>query len=101
MISTNVLARGIDIPAVDVVINYDIPMVSEAGYFEPDYANYIHRVGRTGRFSTDGMALTFWNNEVEESMVGNIQKYWELEMQEIKEFNEFKGIFKEMRPFLS
>ncbi len=72
LICTNVLARGIDVPAVDVVINYDIPMVSEAGYFEPDFANYLHRVGRTGRFMTDGMALTFWENEVEESMVGKI-----------------------------
>jgi ATP-dependent RNA helicase DDX19/DBP5 len=50
LISTNVLARGIDVPAVDIVINYDIPVVSEFGYFEPDYANYLHRVGRTGRF---------------------------------------------------
>ena len=34
-------------------------MTSDEGYFEPDYANYLHRVGRTGRFGTDGVALTF------------------------------------------
>ena len=51
MISTNVLARGIDVPEVDIVINYDLPTQSDdGGYFEPDYANYLHRVGRTGRF---------------------------------------------------
>lgn len=50
LISTNVLARGIDVPEVDIVINYDLPLFSNAGYFEPDYANYLHRVGRTGRF---------------------------------------------------
>ena len=60
LISTNVLARGIDVPEVDIVINYDVPIISNAGYKEPDYANYLHRVGRTGRFQTDGIALTFY-----------------------------------------
>ena len=60
LISTNVLARGIDVPEVDIVINYDLPITSNAGYFEPDYANYLHRVGRTGRFQTDGIAVTFY-----------------------------------------
>lgn len=60
LISTNVLARGIDVPEVDIVINYDLPISSNAGYFEPDYANYLHRVGRTGRFQTDGIAVTFY-----------------------------------------
>jgi ATP-dependent RNA helicase DDX19/DBP5 len=50
LISTNVLARGIDVPEVDIVINYDIPTTSYSQYMEPDYANYLHRVGRTGRF---------------------------------------------------
>jgi ATP-dependent RNA helicase DDX19/DBP5 len=50
LISTNLLARGIDVPEVDIVINYDIPFISENFYKEPDYANYLHRVGRTGRF---------------------------------------------------
>lgn len=61
LISTNVLARGIDVPQVDIVINFDIPITSNSGYMEPDYANYLHRVGRTGRFGTDGVALTFVN----------------------------------------
>ena len=66
LISTNVLARGIDVPAVDVVINYDIPKTYDYGYMEPDTANYLHRIGRTGRFGTDGLALTFYTDEVEE-----------------------------------
>ena len=73
LISTNVLARGIDVPAVDIVINYDVPVVSMHGYMEPDFANYLHRVGRTGRFGTDGMALTFYANEVEENQMGKIE----------------------------
>ena len=78
LISTNVLARGIDVPEVDIVINYDIPMTSNSQYMEPDYANYLHRVGRTGRFQTDGMAVTFYleNGGVEECMMKKISDYW-------------------------
>lgn len=77
LISTNLLARGLDVPAIDVVINYDIPQVSNNMYMEPDYANYLHRVGRTGRFGTDGLALTFYESEAEEFMLKKIEQYWE------------------------
>lgn len=40
LICTNVLARGIDVPEVDLVINYDVPYLSKMGFLEPDYANY-------------------------------------------------------------
>jgi ATP-dependent RNA helicase DDX19/DBP5 len=53
-----VLARGIDVPEVDLVINYDVPYISTYGFKRPDYANFMHRVGRTGRFGTDGLSLT-------------------------------------------
>lgn len=65
LICTNVLARGIDVPEVDIVINFDIPVTSVEGYFEPDYANYLHRIGRTGRFGTDGLALTLVDPDVD------------------------------------
>ena len=71
------MARGIDVPAVDVVINYDIPKTSDYGYMEPDTANYLHRIGRTGRFGTDGLALTFYTDEIEEEMIRKIEKHWE------------------------
>lgn len=63
MICTNVLARGIDVPEVDIVINFDIPVTSNEGYMEPDVSNYLHRIGRTGRFGTDGLALTLVDND--------------------------------------
>jgi superfamily II DNA/RNA helicase len=65
LISTNVLARGIDVPEVDLVINYDVPYISQFGFKNPDYANYLHRVGRTGRFGTDGVAVTLVSEEDE------------------------------------
>ena len=67
LICTNVIARGIDVPEVDLVINYDIPLQKLGPYFyEPDYENYLHRVGRTGRFGTDGLAITFHKGETKE-----------------------------------
>ena len=58
LICTNVLARGIDVPEVDLVINFDVPIIPHFGFKHPDFANYMHRVGRTGRFGTDGIAVS-------------------------------------------
>ncbi len=59
------MGRGIDVPEVDIVINFDIPQVSNEGYMEPDYSNYLHRIGRTGRFGTDGIALTLVERDID------------------------------------
>ena len=69
LISTNVLARGIDVPEVDLVINFDVPFTSDVGFKEPDFATYLHRIGRTGRFGTDGIALTLVSDETEDDMM--------------------------------
>ena len=50
LVATDVAARGLDIPMVSHVINYEIPQT---------YDTYIHRIGRTGRASEKGVALTF------------------------------------------
>ncbi len=54
LIATDVSARGIDIPDVDQVVNYDLPEVAE---------NYVHRVGRTGRGERKGLAVSFCSPE--------------------------------------
>jgi superfamily II DNA/RNA helicase len=50
LVATDVAARGLDIPAVSHVINYDIPN---------SFDDYVHRIGRTGRADKKGVALTF------------------------------------------
>jgi len=52
MVATDVAARGLDIPDVTHVINFELP---------ESYADYIHRIGRTGRANKKGVALTFIN----------------------------------------
>ncbi|NCA94377.1 MAG: ATP-dependent helicase, partial [Sphingobacteriia bacterium] len=50
LIATDVAARGLDIPNVSHVINFDVPAT---------YDDYVHRIGRTGRADKNGTALTF------------------------------------------
>ncbi|XP_030454049.2 DEAD-box ATP-dependent RNA helicase 5 isoform X1 [Syzygium oleosum] len=54
MIATDVAARGLDIPDVEVVINYSFPLTTE---------DYVHRIGRTGRAGNKGVAHTFFTKE--------------------------------------
>lgn len=56
LITTNVVARGIDILQVNLVINYDLPLNVNG---EPDVETYLHRIGRTGRFGRKGVSINF------------------------------------------
>ena len=49
LVATDLAARGLDIDAIDLVINYDVPMKTE---------DYTHRIGRTGRANKSGLAVT-------------------------------------------
>jgi ATP-dependent RNA helicase RhlE len=65
LITTDVACRGIDIPDMDYVINYDLPDNPE---------NYVHRCGRTGRGESNGQALSFCSPE-EKILVEAIEEY--------------------------
>lgn len=54
LVATDVLSRGIDVKGIDLVVNYDVPR---------DPEDYIHRIGRTARADTSGMAITFVNGK--------------------------------------
>ncbi|KAH9915129.1 DEAD-domain-containing protein [Fomitopsis serialis] len=65
LITTNVIARGIDILQVNMVVNYDLPLLNERDNWgnksdaRPDIETYIHRIGRTGRFGRKGISINF------------------------------------------
>ncbi|MEY8437319.1 DEAD/DEAH box helicase [Atopobiaceae bacterium 24-176] len=60
LVATDVLARGIDVPDVDYVVNFDVPS---------DPEDYVHRIGRTGRAGEFGWALTFVTPEDVDDML--------------------------------
>ena len=70
LVATDVAARGIDVPGVAYVINYDLPEV-------PD--NYVHRIGRTARAGREGEAIAFCAPE-EADLLRQIQKLMKIEI---------------------
>lgn len=66
LITTDVWARGIDVQNVSLVINYDLPSNRE---------NYIHRIGRSGRFGRKGVAINFVTND-DVKILRDIEQYY-------------------------
>jgi len=65
LISTDLTARGIDLDRVNLVINLDLPKLNET---------YLHRIGRTGRFGTYGVAVTFVSSDKEVARMNEISE---------------------------
>ncbi len=64
LVATDIAARGIDIDGITHVINYDLPNVPES---------YVHRIGRTARAGTSGIAISFCDSE-ERAFLKDIEK---------------------------
>ena len=75
LISTDLLARGIDIQQVSLVINYDLPVKME---------NYLHRIGRSGRYGRKGVGINFTTIK-DASYLRDIEKYYGTQIQEMPE----------------
>ena len=60
MVATDVFGRGIDIERVNIVFNYDMPDNSD---------QYLHRVGRAGRFGTRGLSISFVATDEDEEVL--------------------------------
>jgi ATP-dependent RNA helicase RhlE len=86
LITTDVASRGIDVPHVSHVINFDTPIIHE---------DYIHRIGRTGRAFNAGMSITFYN-EAEKWHIDKIEK---LIKQTIPVKELPKEVFTEITPY--
>jgi len=73
LITTDLLARGIDVQQVSLVINYDLPTNRE---------NYIHRIGRGGRFGRKGVAINFITEEDKRNL-HDIEKFYNTQIDEM------------------
>lgn len=60
LITTNVLSRGIDVEQVTIVVNFDLPMDIKGN---ADCETYLHRIGRTGRFGKNGIAINLIDSD--------------------------------------
>ncbi|KAL6940820.1 RNA helicase required for poly(A+) mRNA export [Hanseniaspora vineae] len=99
LITTNVLARGIDIPTVSMVVNYDLPTLPKSNGSQADPATYIHRIGRTGRFGRTGVAISFVHDKKSYTVLQQIQKYFgDIEMTKIPsdDWDEVEKIVKKV-----
>jgi len=70
LISTDVLSRGIDVQQIGLVINYDLPT---------DYAEYIHRIGRSGRFGKIGVAINLVTDR-DLYLLKEIEKFYKIDI---------------------
>lgn len=73
LVTTDLLARGIDVQHVSIVINYDLPTNLE---------NYLHRIGRSGRYGRKGLAINFVRNE-DIQLLKDIERFYDTLIEEL------------------
>lgn len=71
LVSTDLFGRGVDFAHINVVINYDMP---------PSADQYLHRVGRSGRFGTKGLAITFVSTPEDAKILEEVQSRFEVDI---------------------
>lgn len=112
LITTNVLARGIDVSTVSMVINYvrspprylaqltqqDIPELHQPNSPKriADCQTYLHRIGRTGRFGRVGVSISFVSSKEEWEMLNDIQQYFNTTIERIdtRDWDEVEEVIK-------
>ena len=73
LITTDLLARGIDVQQVSLVINFDLPTQPE---------NYLHRIGRSGRFGRKGVMINFVTQD-DERLLQDIQRFYQTVIEQL------------------
>ncbi|XP_055629576.1 DEAD-box helicase Dbp80 [Toxorhynchites rutilus septentrionalis] len=78
LITTNVLSRGIDVEQVTIVVNFDLPMDQHG---RADCETYLHRIGRTGRFGKNGIAINLVDSDRSMQICRTIENHFQKKIQ--------------------
>jgi len=79
LVATDLMGRGIDVEFVNVVVNYDMPS---------DADQYLHRVGRAGRFGTKGLSVSFIASQQERDTLAAVQQRFSVKIPELPDIGE-------------
>jgi len=74
LVSTDIFGRGVDFERVNIVINYDMPDKAD---------QYLHRVGRSGRFGTKGLAISFVSTPDDSKILEQVQSRFEVNIAQL------------------
>ncbi|KAI1705067.1 DEAD/DEAH box helicase domain-containing protein [Ditylenchus destructor] len=96
LITTNVSARGLDMPQVSLVVNYDPPVTYEE-YPKADFDTYLHRIGRTGRFGKPGIAINLVDGEAAMEYVNAFREHFgrSIDLLDAEDYDQLESIEKE------
>ena len=96
LITTDLLARGYDERSVKLVINFSLPVKkTKSGEFEPNYETYLHRIGRTGRFGSEGIGVNLCMGRDYENLM-KIEAYYKTKIEKMGTFDELLEEIKKM-----
>jgi len=97
LVATDVLSRGIDVPAVTLVVNFEMPTSWTHGRNVPDFEVYMHRIGRTGRFGLRGVAVNLISSH-ERLLMDSIKNYYKCSISELSgDAEEMEALIKNLR----
>ena len=93
LVTTNLLARGIDNTKVTCVINFDLPRIISSR--EMDYVLYLHRSGRCSRFGRNGLCFNLITNEQELTELKTIEEYYSIHINELSDLDTIESLLTE------
>ena len=98
LLTTNVLARGIDNRTVTLVVNYDLPLTFTPNPADKklDFETYLHRIGRTGRFGDEGLALNFVKNQQDRKFLKDIENYYDCKIKPLTSIQELSPLLEKL-----
>jgi len=85
LVATDLFGRGIDIERVNIVINYDFPEARDEHDNSSPADQYLHRVGRAGRFGTKGLSISFISTDINSEVLAEVQSKFDVKIEELPE----------------